>query len=90
MINARSVDFSGAPGQVCYSFRTAIHYFDVRGVRHIANLSNPQIPAALAPAVAGIVSLNDFKPHPMVVCGDPLAFDCASGARALCHFPRRR
>jgi hypothetical protein len=42
MINARSVDFSGAPGQVCYSFRTAIHYFDVRGVRHIANLSNPR------------------------------------------------
>ena len=65
VVNARSVDFSGTAGQVRYAFRTAIHYFDVRGVRHIANLSNPQIPAALAPAVAGIVSLTDFKPHPI-------------------------
>jgi hypothetical protein len=65
VVSARSVDFSGTAGQVRYAFRTAIHYFDVRGVRHIANLSNPQIPAALAPAVAGIVSLNDFKPHPI-------------------------
>ena len=64
-INPRSVDFSGTAGQVRYAFRTAIHYFDVRGVRHIANLSNPQIPTALAPAVAGIVSLNDFKPRPI-------------------------
>jgi pro-kumamolisin-like protein len=65
VVNARSVDFSGTAGQVRYAFRTEIHYFDVRGVRHIANLSNPQIPAALAPAVAGIVSLNDFKPRPI-------------------------
>jgi hypothetical protein len=65
VLNARSVDFSGTAGQVRSAFRTAIHYFDVRGVRHIANLSNPQIPAALVPAVAGIVSLNDFKPHPI-------------------------
>ena len=28
-------------------------------------MSDPSIPAALAPAVAGIVSLNDFRPHPM-------------------------
>jgi len=65
VINGRSVDFSGTAGQVRRVFRTEIHYFDVRGVRHIANISDPQIPAALAPAVAGIVSLNDFKPHPI-------------------------
>jgi hypothetical protein len=65
VINARSVDFSGTAGQVRSAFRTAIHYFDVRGVRYIANLTNPQIPAALAPAVAGIVSMNDFKPRPI-------------------------
>ena len=65
VINARSVDFSGTAAQVRSAFRTAIHYFDVRGVRHIANRSDPQIPAALAPAVAGVVSLNDFKPHPI-------------------------
>jgi len=65
VVNARSVDFSGTAGQVRYVFRTAIRHFDVRGVSHIANLSNPRIPAALGPAVAGIVSLNDFKPHPI-------------------------
>ena len=28
-------------------------------------MSDPQIPAALAPAVAGIVSMHDFAPHAM-------------------------
>jgi subtilase family serine protease len=37
----------------------------VNGVRHIANVSDPQIPAALAPAVAGVVSMHDFMPHKM-------------------------
>ena len=35
----------------------------VNGVAHFANMSDPQIPAALAPAVVGIVSLHDFKPQ---------------------------
>lgn len=65
VVNARSVDFSGTTGQVRTAFHTEIHYLDVRGVRHIANIGDPQIPVALAPAVVGIVSLNDFKPHPM-------------------------
>jgi subtilase family serine protease len=33
-------------------------------VRHIANMSDPDIPEALAPAVAGVVSLHDFSPRP--------------------------
>jgi subtilase family serine protease len=64
LVGPRSIDFSGTAGQVRDAFETEIHYLDVRGVRHIANMGDPQIPAALAPAVAGIVSLNDFKPHP--------------------------
>jgi subtilase family serine protease len=59
------IDFSGTAGQVHGAFRTSIHNLDVNGVQHIANMSDPQIPAALAPAVVGIVSLNDFRPHPM-------------------------
>lgn len=35
----------------------------MNGVKHIANMSNPQIPSALAPAVIGVVSLNDFRAH---------------------------
>src|SRR6202789_307034 len=59
------IDFSGTAGAVRSAFHTEIHAFTVAGVRHIANMTNPQIPAALAPAVAGIVSLHDFRPHAM-------------------------
>ncbi len=57
------IDFSGTAGQVHDAFKTEIHSLDVGGVKHIANMSDPKIPAALAPAVVGVVSLHDFKPH---------------------------
>jgi subtilase family serine protease len=60
-----SIDFSGTAGQVRSAFHTAIHYLDVNGSRHVANMSDPQIPEALAPAVAGVVSLHDFQPRTM-------------------------
>jgi subtilase family serine protease len=63
--NGMLIDFSGSAGQVQRAFHTSIHNLDVNGVRHIANISDPQIPAALTPAVAGVVSLHDFKPHKM-------------------------
>ena len=59
------IDFSGTAGQVREAFHTEIHHLDVNGIKHIANMSDPRIPAALAPAVVGIVSLHDFRPHPM-------------------------
>ena len=63
--NNTEIDFSGTAGNVRAAFGSEIHALVVGGVRHIANMSDPQIPAALAPAVAGIVSLHDFRPHPM-------------------------
>jgi subtilase family serine protease len=59
------IDFSGTAGQVRGAFHTAIHHLTVDGVQHIANASDPQIPQALAPAVMGIVSMHDFRPHKM-------------------------
>src|SRR5580658_4974209 len=59
------IDFSGTAGQVSAAFRTEIHRLSVNGKDHIANMSDPQIPEALAPVVAGIVSLHDFWPHSM-------------------------
>jgi subtilase family serine protease len=56
------IDFSGTAGQVAGAFHSAIHHLAVRGEVHIGNISDPQIPRALAPAVAGIVKLNDFHP----------------------------
>ena len=65
--NGILIDFSGTAGQVAEAFHTEIHHLDVKGKEHVANMSDPQIPEALAPAVVGIVSLNDFMPHPMSV-----------------------
>src|ERR1700689_4108229 len=55
-----SIDFSGTAGQVSAAFRTEIHRLSVDGKDHIANMSDPQIPEALSPAIGGIVSLHDF------------------------------
>lgn len=63
--NGMVIDFSGTAGQVRGAFHTSIHNLSVNGVHHIANFGDPQIPAALAPAIAGIVSLHDFPPHKM-------------------------
>jgi subtilase family serine protease len=57
------IDFSGTASQVRAAFHAEIHHLDVEGARHVANMSDPQIPAALAPVVLGIVSLHDFQPH---------------------------
>ncbi|MGA3212916.1 MAG: protease pro-enzyme activation domain-containing protein, partial [Terriglobales bacterium] len=59
------IDFSGNAGQVREAFHTEIHNLEVKGEAHIANMRDPQIPAALAGAVKGVVSLNNFMPRPM-------------------------
>jgi subtilase family serine protease len=59
------VDFSGTAGQVRRAFQTEMHFFAVQNELHIANVSEPRLPATLAPVVAGVVSLHDFRPHPM-------------------------
>jgi hypothetical protein len=57
-----TIEFSGNVGQVRNAFQTEIHHYLVNGQMHVANVTDPQIPAALAPVVAGVVSLNDFRP----------------------------
>jgi subtilase family serine protease len=59
------IDFSGTAGMVRQAFQTEMHRLDVKGKSHIGNMSDPRIPAALAPAIIGITSLNDFRPHAM-------------------------
>jgi Pro-kumamolisin, activation domain/Bacterial Ig-like domain (group 3) len=54
------IEFSGTAAQVQAAFGTPIHNFEVNGKLYVANATNPQIPAALAPVIAGIVSLNNF------------------------------
>jgi subtilase family serine protease len=61
------VTFEGNAGQVRKAFHAAIHHLSVNGTSHIANINDPEIPAALAPVVAGVLPVNDFKPHAMSI-----------------------
>jgi len=56
------VEFSGNIGQVRNAFHTDVHNFMVNGKMHMAAISDVQVPAALAPVIAGVVSLHDFRP----------------------------
>ncbi len=60
-----TIDFSGTAAAVRSAFHTEIHYIQVNGVRHLANVTDPQIPEAFAAAVKGVVSMHDFTPRPM-------------------------
>ena len=59
-----TIEFSGNAAQVREAFHTAIHKYVApiggRDEEHWANSSDPQIPMALAPVVAGVASLNNF------------------------------
>ncbi len=61
-----TIEFSGTAGQVKEAFHTPIHSFLVNGEKHYANAFDPQIPAALAPVVAGIDTLHDFRKKPAI------------------------
>src|SRR5271168_1286183 len=72
--NGRTViEFSGTAGQVQEAFHTAIHKYSVPAATgaagatedHWANSSDPSIPTALTPVVAGIRSLHNFRARPM-------------------------
>ncbi len=80
--NGLLIDFSGTAGQVRRAFHTEIHSLDVGGAPHIANIGDPEIPAALAPAIEGIVALHDFKPHPMMKKRPAYTF-CSGACQAV-------
>jgi hypothetical protein len=58
------IEFSGIAGQVRSAFHTEIHKFAVNGEEHVANVSDPAIPEALAPVVAGVTALHNFPRLP--------------------------
>jgi hypothetical protein len=59
------IEFNGNVGLVRNAFHTDIHKFVVNGENRQANTSDPQIPAALTPVVAGVVSLHNFPTKSM-------------------------
>jgi Pro-kumamolisin, activation domain/Bacterial Ig-like domain (group 3) len=60
------MEFSGSAAQVQEAFHTSIHKFTVKGEDHWANASDPQIPAALTPVVAGVHTLHNFYKKPQI------------------------
>jgi subtilase family serine protease len=58
--------FSGSRAQVESAFQTRIHLYDVNGVRHFSNVSDPMLPVALKASIVAIRGLNDFYPKPGV------------------------
>jgi len=55
------IEFSGNVGQVERAFHTEMHNYVVNGEKHIANSQDISVPQALAPAVAGVLSLHNFQ-----------------------------
>lgn len=58
------LEFSGSASQVQEAFHTTIHKYVVNGEQHWANASDPSIPTALTPAVAGVLTLHNFLKKP--------------------------
>ena len=73
------IEFSGTAGTVRQALHTEIHRYVVNGEEHWANASDPQIPAALAPVVAGFASLNNFPRQPMMRRGGAFSRSKSTG-----------
>jgi len=72
------IEFSGTAGQIESAFHTTIHAYIANGVLHHANAADPSIPEAMAPVVAGISALNDFRPRPQLRQGPRGVYDSAA------------
>jgi hypothetical protein len=59
------IEFSGTAGQLQEAFHTTIHQYSINGKEQWANSSDPQIPTALTPVVAGINTLYNFPRQQM-------------------------
>ncbi len=61
--NGLGIDFSGTAAQVAEVLHCEIHTYESAGTTHIANQSDPEIPAAFGAVIEGVASLTDFRPH---------------------------
>ncbi|MGH9772549.1 MAG: protease pro-enzyme activation domain-containing protein, partial [Candidatus Acidiferrales bacterium] len=80
------IKFSGTASLVREAFHTGIHQYVVHGSAYWSNARDPQVPAALAPVVAGIASLNNFPIKPMSQPGAPVRIERAEGPSPLYTF----
>jgi uncharacterized protein (TIGR03437 family) len=76
------ITFSGSAGQMGRALHTEFHRYQVKGVMHIANATDPAVPAAFAGVVAGFQGLDDIEPEPMLVESQP-RFNSSNGGHYL-------
>ena len=74
-----SIRFRGTAAQVESTFHTQIDNVIAGGSLHIANLSDPQIPLALATVVAGVKALHNFFPRPQHRLGGKVRLNTSLG-----------
>jgi subtilase family serine protease len=74
-----TIRFSGTAGQVERAFHTEIHNLSVKGEAHLGNMSDPQIPMALNPVVAGVKALHNFFPKPQHKLGGKATLNPETG-----------
>jgi hypothetical protein len=55
------IEFSGTATQVESTFHTEMHHYLVKGEDHVANAGDISLPHGLAPVVAGVLSLHNFR-----------------------------
>ncbi|HTN53605.1 MAG TPA: protease pro-enzyme activation domain-containing protein [Anaeromyxobacter sp.] len=60
------VSFGGSAGSIEAALRTELHRYAAGGAVHFANATAISLPTALAPLVAGVRNLDDFRPRPRV------------------------
>jgi subtilase family serine protease len=74
-----TIRFSGTTTQIQATFHTSLHNLLVDGQSHIANMADPQIPAALGPVVFGVKALHNFLPRPEHRAGPLVRFNPSAG-----------
>jgi subtilase family serine protease len=72
-----AIEFSGTIGQLQQAFHTTIHHYLIDGIEHWANSTDPAIPAPLSNLIAGVASLNNFKPRAHVIKGPTAGWNAA-------------
>jgi Pro-kumamolisin, activation domain len=72
--NRLVIDISGTAATLREAFHTQVDYLEVNGKTHFANMTDQKIPEALAPAVAGLVQINDFAPQRYLMPKQPNFF----------------
>jgi subtilase family serine protease len=74
-----TIDISATAGQLREAFHTEMHAYTLNGEQHVANASNPRIPAALSTVMAGFNSMHDMMPKPALIKPKPgFSFLCDS------------